>query len=118
MKTLTKSTLERCISEDDFRGAMQIVYDLLDELEKENLLHGTLSRLMLEDAVPPDDGSAWWMNQTGQMIVERLSSIMQLQFLINDIPHDIRNGTQPDLGKKYAFFAQTEIPQILMEQMI
>ena len=92
---------------------MQIVYDLLDELEKENPLHSTLTRLMLEDAVPPDDGSAWWMLQTGQLIVERLSSIMQVQFLINDVLYDIRNGTPPDLQSKHAFFAQAEVPQIL-----
>lgn len=92
---------------------MQIVYNLLDELEKGNPLYGTLTRLMLEDAVPPDNGSAWWMIQTGQTIVERLSSIMQLQFLVNDTLYDIRNGTQLDLEEKYAFFAQMEVPQIL-----
>lgn len=105
---------EPYVSVDVFRNAMQIVYDLLDELEKENPLYGTLTRLMLEDAVPPDDGTAGWMIQTGQTIVERLSSIMQLQFLVNDVLYDIRNGTPPALEEKYAFFAQAEVPQILL----
>lgn len=104
---------EPYVSVDVFHSAMQIVYDLLDELEKENPLYGTLTRLMLEDAAAPDDGSAWWMIQTAQTIVERLYSIMQLQFLVNDVLYDIRNGTPPDLKEKYAFFAQMEIPQIL-----
>ncbi|MBR1811731.1 MAG: hypothetical protein IJ766_08855 [Clostridia bacterium] len=104
---------EPYVSVDAFQGAMQIVYDLLDELEKENPLYGTLTRLMLEDAVPPDDGSAWWMIRTAQTIVERLSSIMQLQFLVNDALYDIRNGTSPDLQSKHAFFVQAEVPQIL-----
>ena len=104
---------EPYVSEDVFSDTMQIVYDLLDELEQENPLYGTLTRLMLEDAVPSDDGTAGWMIQTGQTIVERLSSIMQLQFLVNDVLYEIRNGTRLDLEEKYAFFAQMEIPQIL-----
>ena len=104
---------EPYVSIEAFQSAMQIVYDLLDELEKENPLHGTLTRLMLEDAVPPDDGTAGWMIQTGQTIVERLSSIMQLQFLINDALYDIRNGTPPELQSKRALFTQIEVPQIL-----
>ena len=104
---------EPYVSVDAFHGAMQIVYDLLDELGKENPLYGTLTRLMLEDAVPPDDGTAGWMIQTGETIVERLSSIMQLQFLVNEVLNDIRNGTPPDLEEKYTFFAQMEAPQIL-----
>jgi hypothetical protein len=104
---------ETFVSVDAFQSAMQIVYDLLDELEKENPLYGTLTRLMLEDAVGPDDGTAGWMIQTGQTIVERLSFIMQLQFLVNDVLYDIQNGTQPDLEKQYAFFAQMEVSQIL-----
>lgn len=104
---------EPYVSVDAFQGAVQIVYDLLDELEKENPLYGTLTRLMLEDAVPPDDSTAGWMIQTGQTIVERLSSIMQLQFLVNDALYDIRNGMQPDLEEKYVFFAQMEVSQLL-----
>jgi len=104
---------EPYVSVDIFRNAMQIVYDLLDELEKENSLYGTLTRLMLEDAVPPDDGTAGWMIQAGETIVERLSSIIQLQFLVNDVLYNIRNGMQPDLEEKYTFFAQMEVPQII-----
>ena len=104
---------EPYVSVDAFQDAMQIVYDLLDELEKENPLYCTLTRLMLEDAVPPDDGTAGWMIQTGQTIIGRLSSIMQLQFLVNDVLYDIQNGTTPDLESKHILFAEMEVPQIL-----
>ena len=60
---------------------MQLVYGLLDEMEKEAPLCGTLTRLMLEDAVGPDDGSAWCMMRAGQTIVERLPPLCNYNFL-------------------------------------
>lgn len=100
------------IDEEAFATAMQTVYDLLDALEEENLLHGTLTRLMLEDAVPPSDGSAWWMIQTGRTIIEYLSAIMDLQFLINQALYDIRCGNALDYENKYVFFSEAEFTQI------
>lgn len=76
------------------------------------MLHGTLTRLMLEDAVPPSDGSAWWMIQTGHAIVEHLSAIMDLQFLINQALYDIRCGNTLDYENKYAFFSEAEFTQV------
>lgn len=95
-----------------FAAAMQTVYDLLDTLEEEDILHGTLTRLMLEDAVPPNDGSAWWMIQTGHTIIEHLSAIMDLQFLINQAVYDIRCGNTVNYENKYAFFAEADFTQI------
>ena len=100
------------VDEEAFADAMQTVYDLPDALEEEDMLYGTLTRLMLKDAVPPDDGSAWWMIQTGHTITENLSAIMDLQFLINQALYDIRCGNTLDYENKYAFFAKAEFTQI------
>lgn len=100
------------VDEGLFSVALQKVYDLLTALDKTNKLHGTLTRLMLEDAVPPDDGSAWWMIQAGQTITEKLSAIMDLQFLVNQALYDIRCGITLDFENKYAFFAEAEFTQI------
>lgn len=100
------------VDEEMFDSAMQTVYDLLETLEEENALHGTLTRLMLEDAVPPSDGSAWWMLQTGHTIIEHLSAVMDLQFLVNQALYDIRCGNALDFENKYAFFAEAEFTQI------
>ena len=100
------------VDEGLFSVALQKVYDLLTALDKTNKLHGTLTRLMLEDAVPPDDGSAWWMIQAGQTITEKLSAIMDLQFLANQALYDIRCGNPLDFENKYAFFAEAEFTQI------
>lgn len=99
------------IDVEAFAAAMQKVYALLDALE-EDILRGTLIRLMLEDAVPPDDGSAWWMIQSGHAITERLSSVMDLQFLVNQALYDMQCGSALDLENKYAFFAEAEFTQI------
>ena len=112
-----KETSEEHFGEDGvdervFSKAMQLVYDLLDALEEEDILHGTLTRLMLEDAVPPDDGSAWWMLQTGYTIIEHLSAIVDLQFLVNQALYDIRCGNMLDFETKYALFARAELTQI------
>lgn len=85
---------------------------MLDALEEEDILRGTLIRLMLEDAVPPNDGSAWWMLQTGHTITELLSSVMDLQFLVNQALHDMQLGNAPDLENKFAFFAEATVTQI------
>ena len=103
---------EHGIDTEAFAAAMQTVYDLLDALEEEDILHGTLTRLMLEDAVPPSDGSACWMLQTGHTIIENLSAIIDVQFLINQTLYDIRCGNTLDLENKYAFFAEAEVTQI------
>ena len=100
------------VDEGLFSVALQKVYDLLTALDKTNKLHGTLTRLMLEDAVPPDDGSAWWMIQAGQTITEKLSASMDLQFLANQALYDIRCGNALDYENKYAFFAEAEFTQI------
>ena len=111
-ETSEKHFGENYVDERVFSKAMQLVYDLLDALEEEDILHGTLTRLMLEDAVPPDDGSAWWMIQAGQTITEKLSAIMDLQFLANQALYDIRCGNALDYENKYAFFAEAEFTQI------
>lgn len=100
------------IDEDVFAATMQTVYDLLDTLEEEDIIHGTLTRLMLEDAVPPSDGSAWWMIQTGHTIIEHLSAVMDLQFLINQALYGIRCDNALDFENKYAFFAEAGFTQI------
>lgn len=100
------------VDAEAFAAAMQKVYALLDALVEENILRGTLIRLMLEDAVPPDDGSAWWMIQMGHAITELLSSVMDLQFLVNQALHDMQLGNALDLENDYAFFAEAEVTQI------
>lgn len=69
-------------------------------------------RTLLEDQIPPDDGSAMYLINSEAKITDCLSSVMQLQFLINDILYDLRYGTPLDLENKYSIFKSAEFTQI------
>lgn len=110
------------ITEDDFGEAgidvdayaeiLQTVHELIETLEESNPLHGTLLRTLLEDQIPPDDGSAMYLIDSEAKIIDCLSSIMELQFLINDILYDLRSGTPLDMEQKYSILRTTEFTQI------
>lgn len=110
------------VTEDDFGEAgidvdayaeiLQTVHELIETLEESNPLHGTLLRTLLEDQIPPDDGSAMYLIDSEAKIIDCLSSIMELQFLINDMLYDLRCGTPLDLEQKYSIFKTAEFTQI------
>ena len=81
-------------------------------MEGSNPLHGTLLRTLLEDQLPPDDGSAMYLINSEAKITDCLSSVMRLQFLINDILYDLRSGTPLDMENKYSIFKSAAFTQI------
>lgn len=101
------------VDEAVFAQAMQIVNDLVVTYEEEQPLSGSLMRFMLEDTIPPDDGSAWYLIETGGIVVHQLSSIMLLQFLVNEALYDLSTNTPLDLEEKYKFFSQIECIQVI-----
>lgn len=103
---------EAGIDVDAYAEILQTVHKLIEALEESNPLHGTLLRTLLEDQIPPDDGSAMYLINSEAKITDCLSSVMKLQFLINDILYDLRNGTPLDLEQKYNIFKTAEFTQI------
>lgn len=103
---------EAGIDVDAYAVILRTVHNLIAVLEESNPLHGTLLRTLLEDQIPPDDGSAMYLVNSEAKITDCLSSVMQLQFLINDILYDLRNGTPLDLEQKYSIFKTAEFTQI------
>lgn len=79
---------EAGIDVDAYAEILQTVHKLIEALEESNPLHGTLLRTLLEDQIPPDDGSAMYLINSEAKITDCLSSVMKLQFLINDILYD------------------------------
>lgn len=98
---------------DLFEEFMRITNELLDELEKENPLQGALTRYLLEDRIPPDDGTALFVYNTKATVVKCLNAVMEMQFVINDVLYDLREGTELDLENKYYFFKEIELAQII-----
>lgn len=103
---------EAGIDIDAYAEILQTVHKLIEALEESNPLHGTLLRTLLEDQLPPDDGSAMYLVNSEAKITDCLSSVMKLQFLINDILYDLRCGTPLDMEQKYSIFKTTELTQI------
>lgn len=103
---------EAGIDIDAYTEILKTVHKLIGALEESNPLHGTLLRTLLEDQLPPDDGSAMYLINSEAKITDCLSSVMRLQFLINDILYDLRNGTPLDLEQKYNIFKTAEFTQI------
>lgn len=103
---------EAGIDVDAYAEILQTVHKLIGALEESNPLHGTLMRTLLEDQIPPDDGSAMYLINSEAKITDCLSSVMKLQFLINDILYDLRCGTLLDMENKYSIFKIAEFTQI------
>ncbi|MFR2187730.1 MAG: DUF6076 domain-containing protein, partial [Ruminococcus sp.] len=103
---------EAGIDVDAYAEILKTVHKLIGTLEESNPLHGTLLRTLLEDLLPPDDGSAMYLINSEAKITDCLSSVMRLQFLINDILYDLRSGTPLDMENKYSIFKSAEFTQI------
>lgn len=103
---------EAGIDVDAYAKILQTVHELIETLEESSPLHGTLLRTLLEDRIPPDDGSAMYLINSEATIIACLSSVMELQFLINDMLHDMRNGIPLDMENKYYIFKTAQFTQI------
>lgn len=66
--------------------------DLVVTLEGENQMQGTLLRTRIEDEIPQDNGSAMYPIRTGQTILSILTGIMDFQFVVNEVLHDMAEG--------------------------
>lgn len=103
---------EAGIDVDAYTEILKTVHKLIGALEESNPLHGTLMRTLLEDQLLPDDGSAMYLINSEAKITDCLSSVMRLQFLINDMLYDLRSGTPLDMENKYSIFKSAEFTQI------
>ena len=95
-----------------FQFMLDTVEDLVSTLEQENPLQGTLLRAQLEDAVPPDDGTAMYPFRAGKKILTILIEVMQFQFVVNEVLHDMQAG-EPLISDKYDTLWEVPMRSIL-----
>lgn len=95
-----------------FQFMLDTVEDLASTLEQENPLHGTLLRAQLEDEVPPDDGTAMYPFRASRKILTILTEIMQFQFVVNEVLHDMQAG-EPLISDKYDTLWEVPVRSIL-----
>ena len=95
-----------------FQFMLDTMEDLVSTLEQENPLQGTLLRAQLEDAVPPDDGTAMYPFRAGKKILTILIEVMQFQFVVNEVLHDMQAG-EPLISDKYDTLWEAPMRSIL-----
>ena len=88
--------------------------DLVPTLEQEDLLCGTLTRTLLEDALPPGCTSPASADQTKSMLLRAVSDPMRFQFLLNSVLYDMKDGIALDLDKKYCALKELVVSQHLI----
>ena len=84
----------------------------------QDLMYGTLTRTLIEDQIPADNGSGLYPIEASRKIVCVLSAIMDMQFAVNSILRDMRFKVPIDIDKKYHFLQETgfvQVPKLLNE---
>ena len=99
-----------------FEFIQDTVQDLIEEFEIDNPMYGTLTRTLIEDQIPADDGSGLYPVEASRRIIHVLSAVMDMQFAVNSILRDMRFKVPVDLDKKYHFLQETgfvQVPKLL-----
>lgn len=73
---------------------------------------GTLLRTQLEDEVPADDGTAMYPFLASRNILTILAEVMQFQFVVNEVLHDVQAG-EPIVSEKYDTLWEVPVRSVL-----
>ena len=84
-----------------FQFIQDTTIDLVTTMEQDAPMFGTLTRAMIEDCIPEDDGTGLYVYTTTAQIISILTSVMYLQFEVNDILSDLRHGIPIDFEGRY-----------------
>ena len=97
----------------EFQFMVDTVIDLVTTMEKESPLYGTLLRTQIEDRIMADDGTAMYPIRTGQELVTLLTGVMQFQFVVNEVLHDLCEKA-PLEPKKYKGLWEMSVTEALL----
>lgn len=96
-----------------FQFIQDTTIDLVTTMEQDAPMFGTLTRAMIEDCIPEDDGTGLYVYTTTAQIISILTSVMYLQFEVNDILSDLRHGIPIDFEGRYDYLRMQELTQVL-----
>ena len=96
-----------------FQELLKTTVQVIEVFEEENIFHGTLLRTLMEDAVPPDDGSAMYIYQTKLEILKRLDAILQTQHYIELALQMLCEKKEFSIAKNFPMLDSVETVQIL-----
>lgn len=95
-----------------FQFILDTSTDLVNTLEREAPLYGTLARAAIEDCIPEDDRTGLYVYTTSAQIISILASVMDIQFEVNEILSDLRQGIPIDFEGKYDYLRMQELTQV------
>ncbi len=95
-----------------FQFIQDTTIDLVTTMEQDAPMFGTLTRAMIEDCIPEDDGTGLYVYTTTAQIISILTSVMYLQFEVNDILSDLRHGIPIDFEGRYDYLRMQELTQV------
>lgn len=97
---------------DSFDRMKDLTDRLVAVLEEEMPVSGTLLRTMLEDNVPQDDGSAWYVYEAKAKIIDCLEAVMRFQMVLNHILSLLAQGEQVH-PSDYTFLKEMSVTQVV-----
>ena len=102
-----------------FQELLNTTVQVIEVFEEEDIFHGTLLRTMMEDAVPPDDGSAMYIYHAKLEILKRLDAILQTQHYIELALEKLCENKEFGIAKDFPMLDHVEAIQVLsMDQSL
>lgn len=97
---------------DCFDRMKDLSGQLVAVLEEELPVSGTLLWTALQDRVPQDDGSAWYVYEAKSKIIDCLEDVMRFQMVLNHILSLLAQGEQVH-PSDYTFLKEMSVTQII-----
>lgn len=89
-----------------------LAYNLCDVLEEESPIQGTLTRTMLDDNIPTDNGEDYFYEEAINIIFRTINSIYGCHCCLHSYMHKISEAIPVDIEKDYPEFTDLTVPTI------
>ena len=102
-----------------FQQLINATIQVIEVFEEEDVFHGTLLRTLMEDAVPPDDGTAMYIYTTKHEMWKRLDAILQTQHYIDLALQKLCENKEFSIAQDFPMLDHVETIQVLsMDQSL
>ena len=99
---------------DTFENMMETLSDFVYTFERDNPLQGTLTRAVLDDTIPVNNGTLEHLLEATRAVVAPLQEIVLFQNLTVQLLSDLHHGIALDFKNKYRPLRKTEFVQTML----
>ncbi len=111
---LTDFNKRHVFDQDTFENMMETLSDFVYTFECDNPLQGTLTRAVLDDTIPVNNGTLEHLLEATHAVVPPLQQIVLFQNLTVQLLSDLHRGVALDFKKKYRPLRKTEFVQTML----